>query len=66
MTQESVRLFGLAESARRLDLSVHTIRQYVRLGVIRSVRVGRRRLISSKTLSQIIEHGLIVEKVKRM
>lgn len=47
--------------AARLGLSLSTIRQYVHFGILSSVRVGRRRLVRSSVLCEIIENGLTVD-----
>jgi len=48
---------GLHEAAASLGLSVWTIRQYVRMGKIAVVRIGRRVLVEPAELRKLVEAG---------
>ena len=48
-------LLSLQEVARLLRLSERTVRQHARSGALRSVVIGRRRLVDPVDLDQFIE-----------
>lgn len=54
----SERLSGLQDVADRLGVSVWTIRRWVQIGKVSSVRLGRRRLISETEIQRLIADGL--------
>lgn len=51
------RLNGLRDVAQRLGVSEFTVRRRVKEGVIRSVRLGRRLLISESEVERVIREG---------
>jgi excisionase family DNA binding protein len=53
----SDKLIGLKEVANRLSVSEFTVRRRVKEGTIRSVRLGRRLLISDSEVERIIREG---------
>jgi excisionase family DNA binding protein len=52
-------LIGVREAADAVGLSHWTIRQYIRRGVIRAVRIGRRVLVEPAELERLVEDGRI-------
>jgi excisionase family DNA binding protein len=50
-------LLGLKEAAESVGLSHWTLRQYVREGKVKAVRLGRRVLIEPSELERLIEQG---------
>ena len=46
------------ETARLLSLSKHTVRAYIRRGLIRAVRVGRRVLVPVSECERIVREGI--------
>jgi excisionase family DNA binding protein len=50
-------LVGVPDAAEAIGLSPWTIRQYVRRGKIRAVRIGRRVLIEPSELQRLIDEG---------
>jgi excisionase family DNA binding protein len=48
---------GVKEAAAALGLSPWTIRQYIREGKIRGIRIGRRVLIEPSELQRLVEQG---------
>jgi excisionase family DNA binding protein len=57
-------LVGIREAAAAIGLSPWTVRQYVRQGRIRAVRIGRRVLIEPGELVRLIESGQIEGELK--
>jgi excisionase family DNA binding protein len=51
------KLNGLGDAAQRLGVSEFTVRRRVKEGVIRSVRLGRRLLISESEVERVIREG---------
>jgi excisionase family DNA binding protein len=51
-------LVSIDEAASALRLSKHTIIKWMKLGIIPSVKLGSRRLISSDDLKRIARDGL--------
>jgi excisionase family DNA binding protein len=52
-------LIGIQEAAAAIGLSPWTVRQYVRNGRIRGVKIGRRVLIEPRELERLVESGQI-------
>ena len=52
-----VLAIGLRQAATALGLSHWTLRQWIRKGTIRVVRLGRRVLIEPSELERLIEQG---------
>ena len=48
---------GLREAAELTGLSHWTLRQYIRKGKIRAVRIGRRVLLEPSELARLVEAG---------
>jgi len=48
---------GLREAAELTSLSHWTLRQYIREGRLRAVRIGRRVLIEPAELERLVEQG---------
>jgi excisionase family DNA binding protein len=48
---------GLRQAAEAVGLSHWTLRQYIRAGKIRGVKIGRRVLIEPAELQRLIEAG---------
>jgi excisionase family DNA binding protein len=48
---------GLKEAAELTGLSHWTLRQYIREGRLRAVRIGRRVLIEPSELERLVEQG---------
>jgi excisionase family DNA binding protein len=52
------RLAGLQSVADRLSVSVWTVRKWVQLGKLSSVKLGKRRLIAESEVQRIMMEGL--------
>ena len=52
-------LIGIRDAANALGLSHWTIRQYIREGKIRAVRIGRRVLVEPRELDNLISAGRV-------
>jgi excisionase family DNA binding protein len=52
-----IKTIGIKDAAAMLGLSHWTLRQYIREGRIRAVRIGRRVLIEPSELERLIEQG---------
>jgi excisionase family DNA binding protein len=50
-------LLGLKEAAEAVGLSHWTLRQYVREGKVKAIRLGRRVLIEPDELKRLVEQG---------
>ena len=48
---------GVKEAAAALGLSHWTLRQYIREGKLKAVRIGRRILIEPSELQRLVEQG---------
>ena len=48
---------GVKEAAAALGLSPWTLRQYIRQGKLKAVRIGRRVLIEPSELQKLVEQG---------
>jgi excisionase family DNA binding protein len=48
---------GLKEASSSLGLSHWTLRQYIRQGRIKAVRIGRRVLLEPSELRRLVEQG---------
>lgn len=55
----SPKLLSITEAARLLGLRPPTIRRYVAVRKISSVRIGRRVLIPTEAIDRLISHGMI-------
>jgi len=55
---EHETLHGLDRVAKRLDVSVWTVRRWVQTGQLASVRLGARRLIRESEIERVIAEGL--------
>jgi excisionase family DNA binding protein len=55
----AVLSIGIKEAAAALGLSHWTIRQYIREGKIRAVRIGKRILVEPTELERLLELGRI-------
>jgi excisionase family DNA binding protein len=51
-------LVSIDEAAHALSISKHTVIKYVKAGIVRSVKLGSRRLISSVELQRLATEGL--------
>jgi excisionase family DNA binding protein len=54
----SPRLFSVADSAKQLSVSEDFIRQRIKDGLIKSVRLGDRTMISAEELNRIANEGV--------
>lgn len=52
---------SVQRAAEMIDVSPFTIRKYVRLGKLRSVRVGRRVLVPVEALQDLIAAKVVIE-----
>ncbi len=52
------KLVGLYSVADRFSVSVWTVRKWVQLGKLSSVKLGKRRLIAESEIERIIAEGL--------
>lgn len=52
------RLHSLPAVAERLNLSVWTVRRWVQVGRLASVKLGSRRLITESQIQNVIKQGL--------
>ena len=50
-------VLGLKEAAEAVGLSHWTLRQYIRLGKLAAVRIGRRVLVEPAELERLVEAG---------
>ena len=55
-------LLSIDDAASALSISKHTVIKWVKAGVIPSVKVGSRRLISSDDLRRIATEGLTLTR----
>ena len=53
---------GIKEAADAVGLSHWTLRQYIRQGKVKAVRLGRRVLIEPSELQRLIEQGRGVKR----
>ena len=53
---------SVAEAARAIGVSTHTLRRHIRAGKIPAVRVGRRILIRTQTVADLLRHGVREER----
>lgn len=56
------RLMTVSEVAQALRVSPVTIRRWIRLNLIRSLKLGRKRLVPREVVEDILRKGLKVEK----
>lgn len=56
------RLMTVSEVAQALRVSPVTIRRWIRLNLIKSLKLGRKRLIPREIVEDILKEGLKVEK----
>ena len=56
------RLMTVSEVAQALRVSPVTIRRWIRLNLIKSLKLGRRRLVPREVVEDILREGLRVEK----
>jgi excisionase family DNA binding protein len=52
------RNYPLDEAAPLIGVTLGTLRQWVSAGKIKSLKIGRKRVIPSRVLEEIIEKGL--------
>lgn len=52
-----MKLLSIDEVARRLGLSGHTVRYYLRQGLLPKVRIGRRVLVEEDELEKLVRKG---------
>jgi excisionase family DNA binding protein len=52
------RLKSVNETARTLGVSPLTVRRFIKAGSLRSVRVGKRVLLSEKELARVMAQGV--------
>jgi hypothetical protein len=50
--------YTLREWAAMFSLSFATVQEWARVGIIPTIRIGRRRFITQETHEYILEHGL--------
>jgi excisionase family DNA binding protein len=50
-------LYDIPEVSAKLGVGVFTVRQYVRKGLIRGIKVGRKYWIDEKDLAKLFEKG---------
>jgi excisionase family DNA binding protein len=55
-------LMSVDDAASALSISKHTVIKWVKSGVIPSVKIGSRRLISSEDLKRIATEGLVLTR----
>ena len=59
---KDVELFTVQETARLLRVSVPTIYRWVRLGVLDSRKLGRKRLITKGAIERALREGVQVKE----
>jgi excisionase family DNA binding protein len=52
------RLYSLGASSHLLNVSVWTLRAHARRGSLKTIRVGRRVLVSTAELQRVVKAGL--------
>lgn len=52
------RLFSIDGAASTLGISPWTLRLYARKGLIRTVKIGSRRLVSSAEITRVMREGI--------
>ncbi|HKF02113.1 MAG TPA: helix-turn-helix domain-containing protein [Candidatus Sulfotelmatobacter sp.] len=52
------RLYSLADVAKRLSVSIETVRLHVWRGSLKTTRVGRRQLVTPAELHRVMNAGL--------
>jgi len=57
MTDTQERLLSVEEASRQLGVSTFTIRRLIKSKQLRTVRVGKRVLISQSEIARVIEQG---------
>ena len=55
-------LMSVDDAASALSIAKHTVIKWVKSGVIPSVKIGSRRLISSEDLKRIATEGLVLTR----
>lgn len=49
--------YKVEEAAAKLDVSVYTIRNYIKRGILEAVRYGREYRIKRESLDYVLVHG---------
>jgi hypothetical protein len=62
---EIQRNYPLDEAAPIIGITFGTLRQYVSLGIVESIQIGRKRVIPTRVLEKICAEGLDTKKNKR-
>lgn len=57
-------LRSIEKTAERLDVSPHTIRAWIRRGLLASIKLGTRRLVSESEIQRVIQHGIQTKEQK--
>jgi excisionase family DNA binding protein len=57
--ERAERLRSITATAERLGVSPFTVRRKIKLGVMKSVRVGRRVLVPESEIEDIIKNGCV-------
>ena len=58
-------LRSIDKAAERLDVSPYTIRAWIRQGLLASVKLGTRRLVSESEIQRVIQQGIKSTNTKR-
>jgi excisionase family DNA binding protein len=57
-------LRGVQFVAERLGVSVHTVRAWIQRGLLASVKLGTRRLVSEAEIQRVMQQGINTEEQK--
>jgi len=61
-TTHSKRLYELPEVAEMTSLKLGTVRQFVSMGIIPALYLGRKRVVTAEVVDQICREGLRTTK----
>jgi len=65
MVVEGIKLFTLAELSEMLDIHIVTLQRYVREGKILSQKVGKRYMVSKRSLEKFLDPEVPIEPTTR-
>jgi excisionase family DNA binding protein len=57
LTLDDKTLYDVPEIATRLGVGVFTVRQYIRKGLIKGIKVGRKYWVEEKELAKLFDAG---------
>jgi len=60
--EDDLQAFSIDETARRLDMSAYTIREWVGDRKIASIKIGKRRLVPKDEIRRIFAEGRVERK----